>query len=358
MKYAARHVTSDGVLIYGANGYTGELVARHAVARGLRPVLAGRTRERVAPLATELGLEARAFGLDDGAALAAGLGGARVVIHCAGPFSHTAKAMADACLAAKVHYLDITGEAVVFESLAARDREAKAAGVMLLPGAGFDVVPSDCLAAHLKRRLPTATALALGFHASGAVLSRGTTNTMVENLEHGGLVRKNGVLTRVPSGWKTRSIDFGRGPRQAVTIPWGDVATAFHSTGIPDVEVYTPASTLTVASMRLSRLAAPLLGSAPLQAFFKKRIAARPAGPTPEQRRRGQCFLWGEARDGSRTVVSRLRTPEGYTLTALTAVAAAEKVLAGEAPAGFQTPSRAYGADFILEIPGVTREDP
>jgi short subunit dehydrogenase-like uncharacterized protein len=356
MKYAAEHVAND-VLIYGANGYTGELVARHAVARGLRPVLAGRTRARLQPLATELGLAARAFGLEDPAAVVAGLEGMRAVIHCAGPFSHTARAMVDACLAAKVHYLDITGEAVVFESLASRDREAQAAGVMLLPGAGFDVVPSDCLAAHLKRRLPTATSLVLAFHASGAVLSRGTTTTMVENLEHGGLVRKNGVLTRVPSGWKTRTIDFGRGPRHAVTIPWGDVSTAFHSTGIPDIEVYTSASTFTVASMRLSRLAAPLLGSAPLQAFLKQQIARRPPGPTEEERARGQCFLWGEARDATRTVVSRERTPEGYTLTALTAVAAAEKVLAGHAPAGFQTPAKAYGPDFILEIPGVARED-
>jgi short subunit dehydrogenase-like uncharacterized protein len=350
-------MTAGGLLIYGASGYTGELVARQAVARGLKPVLAGRTAAAVERLAAELGLASRVFGLEGPARVVAGLQGMRAVVHCAGPFSHTAKAMADACLAAKVHYLDITGEAVVFESLATRDREAQAAGVMLLPGAGFDVVPSDCLAAHLRRRLPTATALALAFHASGAVLSRGTTTTMVENLEHGGLVRKNGVLTRVPSGWKTRTIDFGRGPRNAVTIPWGDVSTAFYSTGIPDLEVYTTASTLTVASMRLSRLAAPLLGSAPMQAFLKSQIARRPPGPTAEQRTRGQCFLWGEARDAARTVVSRQRTPEGYALTALTAVAAAEKVLAGQAPAGFRTPATAYGPDFILEIPGVTRED-
>ncbi len=350
-------MANDGVLIYGASGYTGELVARHAHARKLRPVLAGRSSAPVTALAHELGFEARVFALTDPAAVLKGLEGLRAVVHCAGPFSHTSRAMADACLAARVHYLDITGEAVVFESLAARDREARAQGVMLLPGAGFDVVPSDCLAAHLKRRLPTATSLSLAFHAAGAVLSRGTATTMVENLQSGGLVRRGGALTCVPSGWKTRRIDFGRGARPAVTIPWGDVSTAFHSTGIPDIEVYTSAGAVQVAAMRLSRFVAPLLGTAPLQSFLKGRIAARPVGPSAEQRARGQCFFWGEARDGARSVVSRQRTPEGYALTALTAVAAAEKVLAGQAPIGFQTPAKAYGPDFVLEIPGVSRED-
>ncbi len=227
-------------LIYGANGYTGALTARLAVERGHRPVLAGRNRESVSELAGQLNLEYRAFGLDDPAALDAGLRGVVTVLHCAGPFSHTWKAMSDACLRTKVHYLDITGEVLVFESLAARDAEAKAAGVMLMPGVGFDVVPSDCLAAHLKRRLPTATHLTLGFSGSGR-FSRGTATTMAENMHRGGLVRRDGVLAKVPAAWKSRVIDFGAGPVSAMTIPWGDVSTAYHSTGIPNIEVYMSA---------------------------------------------------------------------------------------------------------------------
>src|SRR6185295_7223829 len=151
----------DRLLIYGANGYTGDLVARLAASRGLRPILSGRSAA-VAALARELGCESRVFALEATEALERGLLDALVVAHCAGPFSRTSRPMADACLRAGAHYLDITGEAAVFEALAARDAEAKARGVMLLPGVGFDVVPSDCLAAHLARRLPTATRLALG----------------------------------------------------------------------------------------------------------------------------------------------------------------------------------------------------
>ncbi len=344
-------------LIYGANGYTGALTARMAAARGQRPILAGRNAPEVERLARELGLPSRVFALDDPRKVDAGLEGVTVVLHCAGPFSRTAKPMAEACLRTQVHYLDITGEAEVFESLAARNAEARTAGVMLLPGSGFDVVPSDCLAAHLKRRLPTARRLTLGFQARGR-LSRGTATTMAENFHRGGLMRRDGVLTRVPAAWKTRPIDFGRGPVTAMTIPWGDVSTAFHSTGIPDIEVYTPASVSLRVAARLSRYARPLLASGPVQRFLKSRIRSGAPGPTDAERARGKCLLWGEVEDASgRRVVSRLRTPEGYTTTALAALAIVERVLAGGARPGFQTPSLAFGADFVLGLEGVTRTD-
>lgn len=344
-------------LIYGANGYTGALTARLAVERGHRPVLAGRNRDALTALARELNLEHRAAALDDAAALDAALHGMTAVLHCAGPFAHTWKAMADACLRNRVHYLDVTGEVLVFESLAARDAEAKAAGVMLMPGVGFDVVPSDCLAGHLKRRLPTATHLALGFRGSGR-LSRGTATTMAENAHRGGLVRRDGRLTPVPAAWKTRTIDFGTGPVTAMTIPWGDVSTAYHSTGIPNIEVYMSVPFRMRALARASRYLGWLLGSAFMQKRMKQRIQSGPTGPTDEERARGKSLLWGEATDaqGNR-VVSRLRGPEGYTLTALTSLGVLERVLAGQAPAGFQTPAKVYGPDFVLEVQGVTRED-
>jgi short subunit dehydrogenase-like uncharacterized protein len=344
-------------LLYGANGYTGALIARAAVARGLRPVLAGRNAEALPALAHELGLECRLFSLDDPAAVAAGLQGVAAVLHCAGPFFRTFRPMADACLRTGKHYLDVTGEAGVFTALAERDAEAKAARVMLLPGVGFDVVPSDCLAAHLKRRLPSATHLALGLLALGQT-SRGTATTVVENLGGGGLVRRNGVLTRVPAAWTTRQLDFGRGPRKAITIPWGDVVTAYYSTGIPNIEVYLAAPFATRLAARLSRYLGWALTSRPVQRWLKKRIQAGPPGPTDEQRARGQSVLWGEATDDAgRRVVSRLHGPDGYTLTVRAALAVVERVLAGEAPPGFQTPAKVYGPDLVLALEGVQRED-
>lgn len=344
-------------LLYGANGYTGELVARLAAAKGHRPILAGRRAGEVCALAEELRLERRLFALDDPRRVADALGGMSLVMHCAGPFSRTSGPMADACLRTRTHYLDITGEVGVLEALAARDGEARAARVMLLPGCGFDVVPSDCLAVHLKGRVPGARRLALGFQAVGR-LSRGTAATAIEGLGRGGLVRRGGVLTPVAAAWKTRTIDFGDGPRKAVTIPWGDVSTAWHSTGIPDIEVYMAGSLALRAFARAGRFLGPLLGSAAVRRFLTARVRAGAPGPSEEERRRGRAFVWGEAEDEEgRRAASRLATPEGYTFTARAALAVVESVLAGQAPAGFQTPAKAYGPDFVLGIEGVTRTD-
>ncbi|MGH9943515.1 MAG: saccharopine dehydrogenase family protein [Pyrinomonadaceae bacterium] len=344
-------------LLYGANGYTGTLIARLAVERGVRPILAGRNGDALRPLAEELKLEHRAFALDEASAVDKALKEVPLVLHCAGPFSHTSKPMADGCIRTRTHYLDITGEVAVFEALAARNAEARNAGVMLLPGVGFDVVPSDCLAAHLKKRLPSATKLTLAIKGVGRV-SRGTATTMLENINRGGLVRRRGRLTPVPAAWRTRLIDFGRGPVEATTIPWGDVSTAFHSTGIPNIEVYAALPKSARRMMVLSRKLGWLLGSPAVQALLKSRIRTGPPGPSDEERARGKSLVWGEVEDDAgQRKTSRQSGPEGYTLTALTALAVVERVLDGQSPAGFQTPSRAYGADFVLEVDGVVRED-
>ncbi len=345
-------------LLYGSYGYTGRLIAARALERGIRPVLAGRSEAPLKQQAAELGLPWRAVALDDPAALDAALADVPVVLHAAGPFVRTARPMAEACLRTGTHYLDITGELAVFEALAARDAQAKAAGVMLLPGVGFDVVPTDSLAAHLKRRLPGAVRLALAFQPVGGGLSHGTATTMVENLAAGGAVRRGGRIVPVPAAYRTRRVDFGRGPVEVTTIPWGDVSTAFHSTGIPDVEVYTRVPAPARRMMVASRYLGWLLGSGPVQRVLKGRIDAASPGPTDEERARGKSLLWGEAEDaaGGRAA-ARMQAPEGYTLTAVTAVGAAEEVLAGRALPGFRTPSQAFGPDWILGFDGVTRED-
>jgi short subunit dehydrogenase-like uncharacterized protein len=349
---------SERFLIYGANGYTGELIAREAKARGLSPVVAGRNADAVAALARELGFEHKAFALDDAAALDAALAGFTAVLHCAGPFSRTAAPMAAACLRGRVHYLDVTGEVEVFEKLAARDAEAKAAGVMLLPGVGFDVVPSDCLAAHLKRRLPSATELVLAFASRGG-MSRGTATTAAENIHRGGLVRRGGALTPVPTAWRTRVVDFGGGyVRTAVSIPWGDIATAWRSTGIPNIEVYMAVPKSARMGMRLARHARPLLALGPVRALLRRYVRRGAAGPDADARAHGFTRLRGEATAPDGTwVASRLQGPEGYTFTVQAALLCVARVLRGDAPAGYHTPATAYGPDLVLEVSGVTRED-
>ena len=345
------------LLIYGANGYTGELIARRAVARGLPAILAGRRADALGRLAAELDRPFRVFALDQSTSVDAALAGVTVVLNCAGPFTRTAAPLVEACLRARTHYLDITGEIGVLEALAARDAEARASGITLLPAAGFDVVPSDCLAAHVKRRLPTATHLTLAFRA-GARMSRGTAITSVENAHGGGMIRSAGTLKRVPSGWRTRLVDFGDGPTHAITVPWGDVATAYYTTNIPNIEVYIAVPMAIRVGLRLTRWAGPLLATSPVQRLLKRRVARGARGPTAEARSAAASHLWAEARDDAGQVArSRLQTAEAYELTSWTAVELATRALHGALPTGFQTPAGACGADFILEFAKSARED-
>lgn len=340
-------------LIYGASGYTGELIAREAVKRGLKPILSGRSQAKIEPLAKELNLVYRTFSLEDKKSLEYTLKEVDFVIHCAGPFSLTSRKMVEACLRLGKHYLDITGEISVFEEMAQRDEAAKKANVMMMPGVGFDVVPSDCLAKFLKEKLPSANKLTLAFYGLGGI-SHGTQATMTMNVGSGGAIRRNGAIERVPAAYKTREIDFGEFKKTGVTIPWGDVATAFYSTGIPNIEVYTVVPEAQLKLLKLSRFLGWLLKTKPLQNFLQKRIPE--GGPSETERARGKTYLWGEASDekGNRTE-ARLICPEGYTTTVLTALKIAEKILDGDFQIGFQTPAKCYGADLILEIEETVR---
>lgn len=347
----------DGkILIYGATGYTGKLTARTAKTQGLKPILAGRSAEKTKALAEELGFEWRAFDLKDTAKLDAALNEVAVVLHIAGPFSATSKPMADACIRTKTHYLDITGEIAVFEALAARDAEARKAGVMLLPGVGFDVVPSDCLAAHVKRRLPDAEDLKIYIGGLSGV-SRGTAKTGVESIAQGTRVRRGGEIETL-EGQNEDLVDFGQGPRPTMAISWGDVSTAYHSTKIPNIEVHFELTGELKGMMKLPGLVKMFLGLPFMQSFLKSQIDKRPEGPSDDERKRGQAILIAVARNAKgETVRTRLKTPEGYSLTALTGLDIAKRVAKGEVKAGFQTPSLAFGADYVTAFDGVTRED-
>lgn len=342
-------------LIYGANGYTGELIAREAAKRSLKPILAGRSQKKVEPLAKELGLTCRTFSLEDKKSLEYTLKEVDFVIHCAGPFSLTSEKMVEACIRLGKHYLDITGEISVFEAMAARDREAKSAGIMIMPGVGFDVVPTDCLSLHLKDRLPSAEHLTLAFYGMGKI-SHGTQATMTMNVGNGGAIRKNGKIVSVPAAYKTREIDFGDVIKTGVTIPWGDVSTAFYTTGIPNIEVYTVVPEKQLKLLKLSRYLGWLLATKPVQAILQKQIPE--GGPNADERKNGKTFLWGKASDNAgNSVESRQTCPEGYTTTYLTALKIAGKILDGNFLPGFQTPAGVYGADLILEIEGTVRTD-
>ena len=248
------------------------------------------------------------FALDDQTAIRRGLEGVDAVAHCAGPFSRTALPMAAACIATGTPYLDITGEPDVFESLHALDGRAGAAGVTLLPGAGFDVVPTDCLAALLAARLPDATQLDLAFLVGGGP-SPGTARTSLAGAGDGGRIRVGGEIRSVPMGSRQVRAAFPSGARTVVSVPWGDISTAYHSTGIPDVTTYTAMPPGALAASRALRIA-------PLRGVLAGAAARLVRGPGERRLSSTRCEVWGRARDAAgNTVSGTLTGPNPYRLT-------------------------------------------
>lgn len=339
-------------LLYGANGYTGELIAREAVARGMQPILAGRSKKKIGKLAAELNCPSAVFDLDDHTALVSTLSQVAAVLHCAGPFSRTATSMMQGCLATHVHYLDITGEIDVFELAASVHGKAQRAGIVLCPGVGFDVVPTDCVAARLKEALPDATHLALGFD-SRAGLSKGTAKTAIESAGKGSCVRSDGRLVTERLAARTRRIDFGAGEKLAVGIPWGDVSTAYYTTGIGNIEVFTASSQKSVNSMRRANLLRPLLRRRWIRELAKFSVEHRVTPPDRTQRDNNPTHVWGEARNAAGDVkTARLRTANGYSLTVQSSLAILSDLLSRPCNPGFTTPSSLMGADFVSTLPG------
>lgn len=345
----------SSVLIYGAYGYTGRLIVQECLRQGINPALAGRNAEKLSSLAKQKGLEYHAFDLQEGKKLNALLSHTRVMIHCAGPFVHTAREAVEACLATDTHYLDISGEYQVFDLIQGYSDVAKDKGIMLMPGVGFDVVPTDCLASFLKSKLPTATHLQLAFASKGGRMSRGTSKTMIENLGEPQALRKEGVYAHQLMGSATKEIDYGAFKTVSVGISWGDISTAFFSTGIPNIEVYTGTTKEQVSKIKKMIKLSFLLKARWVKNFLQGKIDKKSAGPSDQERAASSMYLWGQVKDGSRTLAARMTTPNGYTLTAQASVLIAQKVLNGQFMPGYQTPSSAYGHDLILEVDGVER---
>ncbi|HUM48027.1 MAG TPA: saccharopine dehydrogenase NADP-binding domain-containing protein [Chitinophagales bacterium] len=350
-------MTENSFLLYGANGYTGELIARYADQYNLQPILAGRSEAPLMTLSERLHLSYKVIDLKDTTALHAALSKVKLVVNAAGPFKFTAKEMVDACLQTGTHYIDINGDVAMFELLKGYDEKAQKAGIMILPGAGFDVVPTDCLALLLKNMLPDATSLKLAFAPLGGGLSHGTATTMATKLGEGGAVRKHGKIVRVPLGHKGMEVDFGMKKIFVMSIPWGDISTAHFTTGIPDIETYTRIKPSVYRMLKFQSLYNWLLRTSPVRNFISKKINQRPAGPTDEMRSKAISLVWGQATDQKgNKATARLRGPDGYTLTMLATLLITQKILQGNFKAGYQTPASAYGEELVLEIPGVSRE--
>ena len=318
------------LMIYGAAGYTGRMASANAMAHGLDLIVAGRPKDeaKLIVLAEELGAEYRLFGLDDVQATAEALAGIAVLLNCAGPFMHTAEPLMRACIAARVHYLDIAAELDSYRLAEELDQAAQAAGVMLLPGSGGSVAMLGSLAGHAAKRVAAPTKLSIALHVAGG-FSRGSAISASENLTTETLHRVDGALV-ARNAEEVRDFDFGSGPATSFPVTLPDLITIWRATNIPNIETFVHVSD---------------------GAFPEGDLAAMPDGPTLEQRgaNRYHAAVEVTGKDGQ-VARSVLDTVNGYTFTTIAAAEAARRVLKGEARPGFQTPAALFGDGFAETI--------
>lgn len=340
-------------LLYGANGYTGKLTAELAVKKGLKPTLAGRNEKAVKKIAEELKLPYLVFNLENTDEIAENLKDFDLVLHTAGPFAITSKPMVEACLKSKTHYLDITGEIEVFEWVKSQGKAAKEAGIILMSGVGFDVVPTDCVADYLKKKMPDANKLQLAFAGLGGSISHGTMTTMLQNLGEAGAERVNHKIVRKPIGNKGMEVDFKKMKTFCATIPWGDVFTAHHTTNIPNIETYTTIPKGAYFFMKGQSLFNPILRTSFVKNQLQKWVDKNIDGPSRKQNEKGVSLVWGKVtNDKGNTETINFTGPEGYKLTAEASLVIAQKILNGNHSAGYHTPAGLFGYELLNDIEG------
>lgn len=339
-------------MIYGANGYTGRLLARKAVDAGERPILAGRSQQAVGALAEALGLPYRVADLHDPVSLDNALEGITAVAHCAGPFTVTALPMVRACLRNGVHYVDVTGEIEVFEAIYALHADAEAAGVALVPGGGFDVVPTDYLVATLAATLPGATQADVGIVSRGG-FSAGTLKTGIEGVSIGNRARVDGKVAQVPLCHRKLRLPLPHGPVTVYSVPLGDVASAYRATAIPNVTTFT-----TVPAGFVARAAEPVLTAGlrvkAIRSLVDNVVGRAVRGPSAAKLANTRSELWVELRDAQGAAVSAsIEVPNTYEFTARSMLHAVLRLQDGGVAAGAWAPTQAFGTDFLLTIPGI-----
>ena len=341
----------DNFFIYGAYGYTGRLITDYAIRQGLKPIIGGRDKSKIKQLAEANELEYFVLEANDKEKWDQVFKRVKLVLNCAGPFALTVKHIVPWCIEHGVHYLDITGEIEVFEFIQGLHETAINRNVFLMPGVGFDVVPSDCLSAQLHDKLPSATHLELAFQGTSGV-SRGTALSMARRYHNGGTMRIDGQLVSVPLAHEVKMIHFGEQDRLCVSIPWGDVFTAFYTTHIQNIKVFTGISIKTLKSLRLYRKFKSIAKTQVVQWVLQKIIRSKIDGPSAIKRATCLTHLWGKAIDknNNQSIEAELTTPESYYLTSLTAIEATKRVLKGKCPVGYQTPALAFGKDFVLSF--------
>lgn len=311
------------VLLLGATGNVGRMLAVQLAARGFAVGLAGRNPALLAALDSRLALDGartsvRVVDIADPESLVEAAATVRVVVSTVGPFARWAGAVVDACLSAGVPYVDIANEWQAVRQLLDRDATARERGVALVTGAGFGVVATEALVVRLiGRTSETPTRVRVAAAAAVGNRSEGAANTVREAMRQGAISYRDGQVVREPLGSGATVVSFGGAQRRMIPAPVGDLEAARVASGAPEVIAYVEGD--------------------------------RGMGDA--------SYTWAEVTwpDG-RLVAAELRLGDGNQATVAIAAETVGRVLAGATP-GAWTPCRLFGAELLTDATGAARQD-
>lgn len=348
------------IVVYGATGYTGTLVAHELRRRGLDMLLAGRSAEKLARLADELGgAPTRAVALDDAAGLRALLADAASVISCAGPFVRYGEPLARAAVETGTHYVDTTGEQPYMQLLQERyDDQARAGGAALVPAMGFDYVPGDLLAHLTAQGVEPLRELVLAYAPQGMQPTRGTLRSALGMLAAKSVVYRDGDWRPAPLRPTRASFPFPApvGSQPVTYYPSGEALT------VPrHVETRSVTTLITVETFAGTPKAAPLMPviapalaltlRSPLGGMLEPLLARYPEGPSESSRAKVRFTIVALAHGEDGRIRRGVATGgDVYALTAVTAVHGAA-LMAEPAydRSGVLSPASAYDAQAFLD---------
>lgn len=345
-------------MIYGATGYTGTLIAKEAVRRGHRPLLAGRNAEKLRMLAEQLGLEWCAFSLEDKSTLREATESIDLMLNTAGPFTETCEPIMDGCLAGHTHYMDISNEIFVLQAAQARHHLAEKMGVSLIPSVGFGTTASNCLARHVWAKITDPVSLELVISPYVAQRSAGAIKSTLKTIACGAYVRKNGILTAIPFGSGAKHMLITNRAHNVLPVATGDLEAAYMSTGVANICVYMPHSLNPALACFVLPIIQKLLSWDVLRQLAEQQIGRRQASHAinPVDTKQ-HSWVWARATDPHGNIAeARLEAGEGYNFTASASIHAVEWVLCHHS-VGAQAPAAVFGEDFVLRLEGVNRYD-
>jgi short subunit dehydrogenase-like uncharacterized protein len=317
------------IVLFGATGYTGRLVAASLVERGARPVLAGRNAESLAQLSDELGggFDIQTADVGRPETVRALVERGDVLVSTVGPFNRWGAPAVEAAIDAGAHYIDSTGEPPfirrVFEEWGPR---AKSAGAGLLTAFGYDYVPGNLAGAlALEEAGDRATRVAVGYFFSGRggsprdAMSGGTAASLTGVVLERHFAFRDGRIQGERPASRVRSFDFGGKKLTGISIGSSEhFGLPAANPALRDVDAYLgwfgPAS----RAMQVFSVAGQVPGVRQgFGALVNRMVKGSSGGPDAEARAKTGSRFMAEAGDADGNVLARveMRGPNGYTFT-------------------------------------------